>query len=343
MRHLWGYGLALALLAGSFIPAQAQVTTRAEGVNGGTVYEWRGSAGTGSGPLEAAFMPDGAGVIKPASSGDVELPVLRGEDADRTSTGTIYDVRQCDGFRIAMVGHTRNDLCALLKPYSSVEDNVGRMAKFDDVALGGSAETAGGIYYQIGKDWIQLGFAQSFKVPTGFSITLSGGEGDDVFRDDGSLDLHLRDLAPPFSPETKDQFFTFGNGGVAYYSGGKRILLPPGYAMTAKSGLCVHIDRVMEYTRLIALTALPVTPVTPEKIAKSNQDYGCEAGGEQSEGKTIWPAIVLLAIGVTLIGGPTWLFRRYRRYRTGGLPPPQGWTGALPLDEDPVGEPLDKG
>lgn len=316
--------LLLAVLAAQPFPAAAQISTRAEGINGGTVYEWNGSVGTGAGPLEAAFIPDPSGSIKPASTGDVELPVLRGEDADRTSTGTIYDVKQCEGFRIAMVGRVKKDLCALLKPYSTVEDRIGRIAKFDPVPSG-EAEASGGIYYQIGKDWIQLGLAQSFKVPTGFSVTLSEpseGGGNDTFGADGSLLLHLADLAPPLSPRTKDQVFPFGNGGVAFYTGDKRILLPPGYAMSAKSGLCVHIDRVMEYTRMLALTATPVTPLTPEQIAKSNQDYGCDVGGGETKKPRVWPAIILLGIVVAIIGIPIWLFIRSRKRRTGGLPMP---------------------
>jgi hypothetical protein len=106
------------------------------------------------------------------------------------------------------------------------------------------------------------------------------GETDaDKIADDGTILLNHPILAPPLSKNTAGQIFPIGGGGIVRYNDREWLILPPGLPIITKDKLCVRLGVVTDDVGMMALIGTRSPPPTPDEIAKSNRENGCDGNG----------------------------------------------------------------
>jgi hypothetical protein len=137
VKFRWPIAAILAASICDSLTAYGQPTVNTISVEGGTIYEIHATiAVKGSealGPVERAFLPTTEGAASATKSGDVTLLLRADSDTHRTATGSAYVIRQCDGFKVVLIGENGVDLCKHLNANTPANQFLGRIAKFDPV------------------------------------------------------------------------------------------------------------------------------------------------------------------------------------------------------------------
>jgi hypothetical protein len=270
--------------------------------------------GDGVGPAEATFARHADGSEALVEAGDLVLQSLTPGASYRTPSGSALNVKQCDGFKVTLVGDGTERICRILSAYSPAED-IDRLVKIIPIE---HSFDMGGVFYQAGRDWVHVAFSQKFTTASGVAIDLIK---EDSFKDDIPDESHMTMrfpvLAPLLSAE-HGRVEQVGAGAVAEYSSDRRTLLPPGLTLITAAGLCTRLAPVVAPEDFIMLTAKIHPPPTADQIAVSFKQFGCTHTKHSPSyiGRFIFFGIPLAVIGVIV-----WLIlrRRSRRYK-GALP-----------------------
>ena len=332
--------------------AGAAVHIDVRDVAGGRIYRFQGDSAlsaSGHSPVEQAFAQLPVKTPATLTSGYAVLPFLAIDTPMRSTSGSAYVIRSCTGagtdFRVFLIGENAIDLCSALSSNDAAGAATSRVASFP--ANGIDPKDRGGIFYQIGHDWIQLVFEQQFQMPAGAILRLvqpvglqdrdffngmalnadgsttdiTDMPGGDVVDDEGRLWIRHPMLAPTLGPTTQGRLLPVANGGVIRYTATQQILLAPGTSVETPDRLCIRIGAVTDTVGMAQLVGRRSPPPTASEIAQSRMAQGCDLPPSEGASRWIIYAITVLVVGAVML----WLRRRWlgRQPRFTGMLPPE--------------------